>query len=381
MYDKKSAYIEYYRAFAAAMAETNTDSLVQKWSEVDTAWMAIDTPFQPAHPIEYYEDKYRKAVSIEVDFRIWNPELFESQVSADIEHMYEWFYDEIGRTWEYQEAYEFSKHSMQQVQLHLGVPYLSYGSFLCGMYSAQVVPNDAQVSKIHGKKIFAFPSFILQSYRSAPKMKLDAEVIHPELLKKHDDFLHGSDEAFYKMYDIETIGHEYGHTLWLTPSSEVIMNKKTGLFKCIEEFKATAGGMVAYFLWNNHKNREDILTTCLYRNIKMMRYREVEDVLPYYCECLISLSIFYNSGIISIDDGKINLHVTDDLYTSFTLSYIGVYTHQIHTYLNKKDAGEFLYEYVEKVDGVFLPKEPALRDWVENYYALYQEIGNEVLED
>jgi len=70
MYDKKSAYIEYYRAFAAAMAETNTDSLVQKWSEVDTAWMAIDTPFQPAHPIEYYEDKYRKAVSIEVDFRI-----------------------------------------------------------------------------------------------------------------------------------------------------------------------------------------------------------------------------------------------------------------------------------------------------------------------
>ena len=79
-------------------------------------------------------------------------------------------------------------------------------------------------------------------------MKLDAEVIHPELLKKHDDFLHGSDEAFYKMYDIETIGHEYGHTLWLTPSSEVIMNKKTGLFKCIEEFKATAGGMVAYFL-------------------------------------------------------------------------------------------------------------------------------------
>jgi hypothetical protein len=33
-------------------------------------WMAIDTPFQPAHPIEYYEDKYRKAVSIELDFRI-----------------------------------------------------------------------------------------------------------------------------------------------------------------------------------------------------------------------------------------------------------------------------------------------------------------------
>jgi hypothetical protein len=80
--------------------------------------------------------------------------------------------------------------------------------------------------------------------------------------------------------------------------------------------------MVAYFFGKNQENKEDILITCLYRNIKMMRYREVEDVLPYYCECLISLSIFYNSGIISIEDGKINLHITDDSYESFKKYYI-----------------------------------------------------------
>jgi hypothetical protein len=210
-------------------------------------------------------------------------------------------------------------------------------------------------------------------------MQLDYTVIHSDLLKKHEEFLHWEDKAFYKMYDIETIGHEFGHTLWLTPNAEVKMNRKTWLFKCIEEFKATAGGMVAYFFGKNQENKEDILITCLYRNIKMMRYREVEDVLPYYCECLISLSIFYNSGIISIEDGKINLHITDDSYESFKKYYIWVYTHQIHTYLNKKDAGEFLYEYVEKVDGIFLPIEWELRDWVENYYALYQKIGNEVM--
>ena len=51
---------------------------------------------------------------------------------------------------------------MKQVQLYLGVPYLSYGSFLCGMYSAQVVPNDPEVSKKRGKKIFAFPQFVLE---------------------------------------------------------------------------------------------------------------------------------------------------------------------------------------------------------------------------
>jgi len=293
--------------------------------------------------------------------------------------MYEGFYDEIGRDNQYAEAYEFSKKSMEQVQLHLGVPYFSYGSFLCGMYSAQVVPNDTEVSKIHGKKIFAFPSFILQSYRSAPHMKLDYETIHEDLIEKHHNFLHGKDDDFYTNYDISTIGHEFGHTLWLTPNTEILMNQKTGLFKCIEEFKATAGGMVAYFTSGNEEKREDVLVECLYRNIKFMKYRDIEDVIPYYCECLISLHIFYTSGIISIEEGKINLHVTDDLYTAFVSTYISVYTHLIHVYLNKQDAGEFLHEYTQKVDGYYLPIEPKLRDWVEHYYELYKEIGNEVL--
>lgn len=124
--------------------------------------------------------------------------------------------------------------------------------------------------------------------------------------------------------------------------------------------------------------REDIVVTCLARNIKMMRYREVEDIIPYYCECLISLHIFYTSGIISIDDGKISLHMTGENYQKFQETYIGVYSHLIHTYLNKNDAGDFLYEYVEKVDGVFLPKETELRAFVGRYYTLYKEIGNEV---
>gem|GEM_PF-6520876 len=89
MYEKKEAFIEYYKSLQTALAETNTDSLVQKWSQVDVAWMQIDTPFQPAHPIEAYEDKYRKAVSIELDIRIVNPALFTSTVQEDVENMYE----------------------------------------------------------------------------------------------------------------------------------------------------------------------------------------------------------------------------------------------------------------------------------------------------
>jgi hypothetical protein len=94
---------------------------------------------------------------------------------------------------------------------------LAYGSFLCGAYSAQVVPNDDVVSKVHGKKIFAFPKYVLEAQKSAPRMKLDSKLISEEILEKYRKFLDGREEDYYKIYDIETIGHEFGHTLWLTP--------------------------------------------------------------------------------------------------------------------------------------------------------------------
>ncbi len=96
-FDKKLAYIEYFRAIQIAFNETDVHELVAKWSEVDVKWMAIDTPVQPGHPIEYYEDKYRRAVSIEFDMRLSDPSLFQSEVATDIENMYEGMYDEIWR--------------------------------------------------------------------------------------------------------------------------------------------------------------------------------------------------------------------------------------------------------------------------------------------
>lgn len=267
--------------------------LVTKWNEVDITWMAIDTPVQPGHPMEYYEDQYRKAVGIEFDLRLRDDSLFTSTVNEDIHHMYESMYEEIGKE-NFPESYEFSLQNQKRVQLHIGSPVLQYAGFLCGAYSAQVVPNDGEVSKIHGKKIFAFPKFVLESYRTAPKMKLEQEILSEDILKKYYDFLHGPDERYYKIYDIETIGHEYGHTLWLTSDSEVQMNQ-TGLFKNIEEFKATAGGLVAYFFSAETEYDEEIVVTHLMRCVKMMRYREVLDVVPYYCECLIHLHIFFES--------------------------------------------------------------------------------------
>jgi len=376
IFDRKITYIEYFKAIQDAWKQQDVNQLVAAWSEVDVTWMAIDTPVQPGHPIEYYEDKYRRAVSIEFDMRLVDPSLFTSEVAADIENMYEGMYDEIGRE-NFPESYKFSKNNQKQVQLYIWAPVLAYGSFLCGAYSAQVVPNDDEVSKIHGKKIFAFPKYVLEAQRTAPKMKLDSTMISETILSKYRAFLDGSDENYYKIYDIETIGHEFGHTLWLTPGSEIKM-WQTGLLKNIEEFKATAGWLVAHFLKWSSELDEEIVITHLMRSIKIMRYREVEDILPYYCECLIHLHILFESGIVWYENGKIELYYNDQNLTALREIYIGVYTQEIFTYLNQMDAGNFLFEFVVREDWVFLPKDDQVLEFVEEYYKKYKQIGNEV---
>ena len=47
-----------------------------------------------SHPLEFYEDKYRKAVAPEWDLRILN-NVFDSVVESDIENMYENIFSEI----------------------------------------------------------------------------------------------------------------------------------------------------------------------------------------------------------------------------------------------------------------------------------------------
>lgn len=89
IYDQKEVYIHYLTAIHTAFGETNTDSLVEKWALVDTAWMSVTAPIQITHPLEHYEDVYRKAVGPEWDVRLVNPNLFESRVKTNMVSMFE----------------------------------------------------------------------------------------------------------------------------------------------------------------------------------------------------------------------------------------------------------------------------------------------------
>ena len=65
----------------------------------------------------------------------------------------------------------------------------------------------------------------------------------------------------------------------------------TGQFKNIEEFKATASGLMAFFHEENSLLKEYIIDDLVSRAVALIGWREVENVLPYYCEGLIHLEI------------------------------------------------------------------------------------------
>jgi hypothetical protein len=51
--------------------------------------MKIQTPFQIVHPLEYYEDRYRKAVAPEWEIRLQNVDLLQSKTKESIKPMFE----------------------------------------------------------------------------------------------------------------------------------------------------------------------------------------------------------------------------------------------------------------------------------------------------
>ncbi len=376
IYGQKDAYKAYFLALKNAFSETNTSLLVEHWGQVDVAWMQITWPLQPSHPLEYYEDNYRNAVAPEWDMRIVDESILQSDVSSNMFAMYEILFSQNDKE-QYRESYEFSLASMKRVQLYISTPVLYYGSELAGLFSAQVVPNDKVVSDIYGKKIFAFPEFVLLWKRSQPRMKLSEQIFEKSFLDAYYSYLNGDENIFYKVYDIETIGHEYGHTLWLYKDSEETMND-SGNFSNIEEWKATAGGLVAYFLAWDDTYLQEVLLDHVWRSVGLMKYREVEDVIPYYCEWIIHLTLLFESQLLAYKDGKVVFQNSKENIQKLKDMYIETYKKERKIYLEKQDADNFLFDYIVRENGVFLPKQTWVRDFVESYYQMYQQIGNEI---
>lgn len=379
VYNQKWEYIQYLQTLIQAFSEDKTNQLVSKWAQVDRAWMKITTPIQIGHPLEYYEDHFRKAVALEWDIRLSNPNLQNTDKRAKkLENMFEKIYSNFEINHQYEKIKEFTHYSLNKVQLYIGRPALFFGAEFNGLFSAQVVPNDEVVSKEEGKKIFAFSDEILQIQRAKPFLKLSKEILGQEFLSAERNFLFKETKNWHNVYDITTIGHEYGHILWCDDTTETVMNK-TGNFKNIEEFKATTGGLVSFFMDDEEQFLyQAVLRDTIKRAVGLIAWMEVDEVQPYYCEGLIHLSGLFESKVLTWDCNTLNINMSEQNYNLLKKWYIKTYTNLANHYLDKLDATTWLHQFAKKDGKYFMPINENIKDFVSYYFKRYQEIGQEL---
>lgn len=401
--DFKSEHIAYFKSLKNAMLQKDTKKLLNDWRMVDKTWLKLHSPIQIGHPLEYYEDRYRKSVAPEWDVRIAT----YTESTAVNKDIFINFFQQINSLLQTHKntIYNNTLSSLKQTQTYGGLPLLFYGSEFNGLFSAQVVPNDETISQKFGKKIFYYPIRIWRLANAKPKMLLESQVFPLDFLVRYYTNLKSKD-FFINIYEISTLGHEFGHILWVEDNSELIMNS-SGEFKNIEEFKATTGGLICYF-WNylelncdylslqnlqqqllqsiaikrvtfnngvlNDKTLQAVLDDLVMRSIKLIAWKEEEEVLPYYCEGLIHLHLLFESGFISFEDLQIHIHIEN--FSQLIVTYFRTYLELAQEYLSKNDAKKFLDTYIIRDNrGNYVPKNSILRDFSELYYKKYCEIG------
>ena len=374
IFDQKEEWITYFVTIKKALGMNEPKKLIGYWANVDRAWMKITTPLQIGHPLEYYEDHFRKAVALEWDLRIVNPTLQSSSMTRE---NIKSFSAKLAQEIEGEVITTIEKNVIQvtETQLYIGQPILYYAAEFNGLFSAQVVPNDEQVSAELGKKIFAYADFVMESKKAKPIMQLSVETMGLEFVQNQRKLVEKNPKLWQEIYDVSTIGHEFGHILWIDGDTEMLMNR-SGQFKNIEEFKATAGGLMAFFDNEREELKKHMIDDLVSRAVGLMAWREVGEVLPYYCEGLIHLDILFGSEVIIYDNNQIEIDY--DRYEDMRERYQEAYKSLAKHYINKREANEYLLKYTQKIEGIYLPINDEILAFVEYYYTRYKEIGQQI---
>lgn len=403
IYQAKEAYIAYFEALIKAWGESESKNLIQRWQEVDLAWMAIKTPLQIAHPFEYYEDIYRHSVAPEWDLRLQN---MNNETQSYAKNLVGAMFQTLNQELELDSTlYNAITYALEQTHLYNSLPLLYYGAENNGLFSAQVVPNDETISSQRGKKIFAFPDRIIAQAKAKPQMKINVEFFGKELLDKWREILFHNEGLWHFVYDISTNGHEFGHILWVDWQSEGLMNID-GEFKNIEEFKATCGGLVGWFLhYEKAKQKainagqdiqdstgifayeknlggmekvlESLLEDHIRRCVGLMAWRESLEVRAYYCEGLLHLSGLFQGGVLSFDKAQTpHLQIHKEHYPKLIAWYQHTYKSLANHYIQKLPANAWLKTYIN--NNGYHALNPQVREFADFYWERYKSIGNEI---
>ncbi|AII15139.1 invasion antigen B [Campylobacter iguaniorum] len=374
--DSDESYITYLNALKIAFKERENDKVIPAWQDAEMAWMDTKGDIQIGHPLEYYEDAYTHAVALEWDIRLVDDlSINEAKFKNDIKESFEQIYSSLDVQNAKMKKLVYS--NIDKTQLYISNPMVYYGAEFNGLFSAQVVPNDEIVSKECGKKIFAFVNFVYESAKAKPFMKLASEIFSKDFLDFGREILYKKPEIWKKVYEISTIGHEFGHILFIDSDTENLMNAN-GEFKFIEEYKATTGGLVNFFLHEDETYKMPVFAELIKRSVGLISWQKVTETRAYYCEGLIHLSLLFGSKVLSFNDDKLSIDFTPRAYERFKSvvmqNYLDLATH----YTNKLDASEFLAKFASFNGEVYLPNDKQTCEFVKYYYSRYEKIANEI---
>lgn len=374
--EEEFAYIEYFEKLKNAFCEKENERVIAAWQEAEFAWMRVKSPLQVGHPLEYYEDQYTHAVALEWDIRLSDASEFNGQEFAqNIKKTFLRIYENIGI--EDENLRKEVCENIDKTQLYICLPMIYYGAELKGLFSAQVVPNDEFVSSKAGKKIFAFLNFVYENSKTKPFMKMASEIFDKEFLTYGRDILFYNEKLWKRIYEISTIGHEYGHIFFIAKDSEKLMNQ-SGFFKNIEEYKATCGGLVNFFYHEEEELKMPVFHELIKRAVGLIAWQKVEEVKAYYTEGLIHLCLLFQSGVLEFKQENLKIDFSTQAYEAFKKLCLQTYHALAKHYALRLDAKEFLDIFCILENEVFLPKHNECREFVKFYYALYEKIGNEL---
>lgn len=367
---KNEPYIKYLKALQNALMSKELS--LKPFQDAEIAWMGVKDFIQVGHFLEYYEDAFTHSVALEWDIRIddsynFNNENFVNKMKTSLNKIYE------DSNVKCQSALNLSLANLNKIELHISKPAIYYGAELNGLFSAQVVPNDEFVSANYGKKIFAFLDFVYKKAKSKPKTMLNQKVFS----KDYNDYTQSvlDDEFLWKkIYEISTIGHEAGHIFFIDSDTESLMNKD-GVFKNIEEFKASAGGIYDFLNNLDEKYQKPLLANITSRAISLMAYKSTKEIEPYYCEGLIFLEILFKSEVLKLGENTL-VEVDLNRFSEFANEFLKVYLNLAKTYLNKENANNFLKNYVVLKDLEYISKNENIVKLSDEYRRLYDEYAN-----
>ena len=152
---------------------------------------------------------------------------------------------------------------------------------------------------------------------------------------------------------------------------------KSGNFKNIEEFKATTGGLISFFLDDSKDEKhleKQVLIDTIKRSVGLIGWKEVDEVQPYYCEGLIHLNAMFDSEILIWENEKLSVDLSTTSYENLKSWYINEYTNLAQHYLDKKDASEFLNIYAVKEGKSFMPVSKTINSFVKYYFKKFNFI-------